>query len=588
MTATAAQGNNDVMDMDSEELRAHRERFVAFAFATADILLELDEKGVVVFADGALKGILGRDKKDLIGNAFTQLIHQDDVEEFTSCMNGLQERHRMEEVEVKIKTVHGDNMPMLAAGFRLSNIRSHTHLSLRTIRGGVQASQLFNRDYDTGLLNTEGYVEAANEKIREARDNGEDVQVTLLDFPNLKDMLDDLDEEAAEQLLHEISDYLRDNSLDGDTAGMIKEGSYSFVHDGTKETAKVVDDIMNLTSKYAPEGKTLEVRSETVDGEVGELSAQDSANVLLYTLNDFAQNQGEEFCIESLKGSYEKMLDETVSKMTQFKQTVSNEEFNIAFQPIVDLKNGLIHHYEALVRMKEGSKFSNPFEFITFGEQAGIIGDFDLLLCQRVFDVLDRTSKNGNYPLVAVNLSGRSLESTLFKDALRDLIAKNKRRRKQMIFEVTESSKIHDLVAANEFLQEMREGGNLCCLDDFGAGESSFDYLRNLQVDFIKIDGSYVKESLKTQRGRHMLKAMSGLCRDLNVTTIGEMVEDEKAAKLLWEAGVKFGQGYLFGKPEMDEDAIVNCKKPTPFYGGMMRVRTFKKLDEITMDIEED
>lgn len=73
-----------------------------------------------------------------------------------------------------------------------------------------------------------------------------------------------------------------------------------------------------------------------------------------------------------------------------------------------------------------------------------------------------------------------------------------------------------------------------------------------------------------------MLKAMAGLCRDLNVTTIGEMVEDEQAAALLWECGVKFGQGYLFGKPEIDVETLINCKKPTPFYGGMMRARKIK------------
>lgn len=552
-----------------------RERYVAFAFACADVLIEITPEGNVVYANGATKGLLGRESKEMEGLDFFSLIHKEDLDELKQNLDELGTKHRMDLIEARVHTVHKDAMPFLIAGFRLSNIRNNLYLSLRTSHGQLNADELFHRDYDTGLLKTHGYVDTANEKIRNAIEKGDNVNVTLLDFPQLKELIDELPEDAAEHLLHDISDYIRENSLDGDTAGMIKEGSYSFVHDSSVEPAKVVNDILKITEKFTPMGKNMEVRTETLDADPGELSSQDSANVLLYTLNNFAQSSGEELCIHSLSESYEHMLDETVEKMYHFKQTVTEADFKVAFQPIVDLKSGLIHHYEALVRMNNNDIFSNPFEFITFGEQAGIIGDFDLLICQKVFDVLERTSKEGNFPLVAVNLSGRSLGSNWFKDSLRKVIDENKRRRKQLIFEITESSKIEDLESANEFVQEIRKGGNLFCLDDFGAGESSFDYLRNLQVDFIKIDGSYVRESLKTSRGRLMLKAMSGLCRDLNVTTIGEMVEDEKAAKLLWEAGVKFGQGYLFGKPEVDEETIINCKKPTPFYGGMMRIKTF-------------
>jgi len=560
-----------------ESLRQDRERYVAFAFATADILIEIDQNGTIVYADGGIRALLGREAQTLIGLNFYDLVRKQDIELMQNSLGTLQAKHRMEHVEIHVHTIHRDAMPFMAGGFRISHVRNHTFITLATPKGNITADQLFQRDYDTGLLNVQGYVDTANRKILEAQSKGDDVTITLLDFPQLKDLIDELPEDAAAQLLNDISGYLRENSLDGDTAGMIGDGAYSFVHDSTVETAKVVGDLLAITQKYAPAGKQMEVRSETIEADATKLSAMDSANVLLYTLNDFSKSKGEGFTIESLSEGYEKMLNETVTKMNQFKQTISDEDFKIAFQPIVDLKSGLIHHYEALVRLNTSGAFSNPFDFITFGEQAGVIGDFDLLLTNKVLEVLERTSKNGNFPLVAVNLSGRSLSSSLFKDAMRKLINQYTRRRKQLIIEITESSKIDNLEEANKFIQELREAGNLCCLDDFGAGESSFEYLRSLQVDFIKIDGSYVRESLKTQRGRHMLKAMSGLCRDLNITTIGEMVEDEKAAKLLWEAGVKFGQGYLFGKPDVDEETIMNCKKPTPFYGGMMRIRSFNQ-----------
>ncbi len=562
-----------------DQLRHERDRFVAFAFASADILLELDEEGNILFADGATRGLLGRNAEEMQGQNFYQLLTTEDETQMRDVIASLDNKYRMEDIEITLFSKHNDKMPFGVSGFRLSSLRNHTYLSLSILKGDVSTDQLFRRDFDTGLLRTQGYVESANEKILEAQAQGKKLNITLLDFPELKEFIDGLPEDAANLLLREISDYIRGKSLDGDTAGMINPEAYSFVHDGSVEPAQMIKDIIVITQKADPKGKGIEVRSKTIKADPGVLTKQDSANALLYTLNMFASNAGAGFSIDSLSSGYAKMLDETMLKMTAFKETVNDSDFKLAFQPIVDLKSGLIHHYEVLVRINNTEKFSNPFDFITFGEQAGIIGDFDLLMCQKVFEVLARTARQGNRPMVAVNISGKSLGSLLFKDALRKLLAMNKKTRKQVIFEVTESAKIDDMQAANTFLQELRLEGNLCCLDDFGTGESSFEYLRNLQVDFIKIDGSYVRESLQTPRGRHMLKAMAGLCRDLNVTTIGEMVEDEKAAALLWEAGVKFGQGYLFGKPDVDEETIIHCKKPTPFYQGMMRAKRFDKKD---------
>jgi EAL domain-containing protein (putative c-di-GMP-specific phosphodiesterase class I)/GGDEF domain-containing protein len=557
----------------TEQLRRERDRFVAFSFAFADILLEMDTDGSILFADGATKGLLGIDNKHLPDSSFYALMPEEQATQLKQQLDALKQTHRMEKQEIVLNNQFGDPLPFLLSGFRLSQLHPHIYLTLSLQKGAVPAHQLFRRDVDTGLLNTGSFVEAANDRIREAGENGESLSITLIDFPELKAFLDTLPPEKAEELLHEIAGYLRENSLSGDTAGVINEEAFSFVHDESVEPARIIDDLINITKKIDPAGKGLEVRSQSVAADTKQLSAQDSANVLLYTLNQFAENAGENFNIHCLSESYDKLLDDTVNKIKHFRKTVDDEQFNLAFQPIVDLKSGLIHHYEVLVRMQDPDVFKNPFDFITFGEKSGVISDFDLLMTQKTLEVLKKTAIKGNHPLVAVNLSGKSMESSLFKDTLLRLVDEYKKYRKQVIFELTESSKISDLKSANEFIQMLRQQGNLFCLDDFGTGESSFEYLRNLQVDFIKIDGSYVRESLQTHRGRHMLKAMAALCKDLNVTTIGEMVEDEASAALLWEVGVKFGQGYLFGKPEVDEETIINCKKPTPFYHGMMRAK---------------
>ena len=564
-------------DNTLESLRSERDRFVAFAFANADILVELDTEGNILFADGATTGLIGRKAEEMIGRNFNSLIYNEDLDLSKQLLNDIEIAGRLENVKIRLKGKYNDCLPFSMSGYRLTYLRNHFYLTLSLIKADISADELHKRDIYSGLLKVENFAKSANTKIREAQAAGKELKVTLLDFPELKAFLDSLPGNQAAALMGEISNYLRAKSVDGDTAGIINNNAYSFVHDANVDTDTVMRELVAITKKADPKGVGLEMHVQTLDTDVGKLTEQDSASALLYTINKFADQQGEKFDIHSLSEGYQSLLDETVNKIAEFKQTVASNNFQVAFQPIVDLKTGIIHHYETLVRFEHPNGFDNPFKFITFGEQAGIIGEFDLAMTQKTLDILEDAASKGNRPLVSVNLSGKSLGSSLFMDSLRGILDLNQHLRKQVIFEVTESSKIQDLKSANSFLQDMRNAGNLCCLDDFGAGESSFDYLRSLQVDFIKIDGSYIRESIASQRGRHMLKAMAGLCRDLDIVTIGEMVEDERAAHILWESGVRFGQGYLFGKPTIDATTLANCSKPTPFYNGIMRAKKINR-----------
>ena len=380
------------------------------------------------------------------------------------------------------------------------------------------------------------------------------------------------------QLLDEIGSYLRSKSVDGDMATTLADGNFGLLHDSSVSAAEITSTIRKMVADIAPRMEAMEATAQTLSAKTVGLTKQDSANALLFTLNKFAESHGEDFTIESLSDGYQDMLDTTLDRINSFRDILNEEQFDIAFQPIVEIKSGVVHHFECLVRLKEDAQkdFANPFQFISFGESAGLINDFDLLMAQKTLDILMDAHSHGNRPMVSVNVSGRSLSSSLFMDSFQKLIESMPKVRKQLIVEITESAKITDLKLANNFVQSLRQEGNMVCLDDFGSGESSFDYLRSLQVDFVKIDGSYVKEAMQSQHGREMLKAMSGLCRSLGIVTIGEMVEDEKCAIFLWESGVKFGQGYFFGKPSLNSTDLSQCGRTTLSYPGIVRAKRFR------------
>ncbi len=555
-----------------------RDRFVAFAFASADVLVELDNEHRILYIDGATTGYLGANTKKLIGKDFSSLALEEDIPKLLYALGQIEKHGRVNQCKIHLQTKVYQSLPVMLSGLKLPSHDNHIYLTLTVLTQEMSVEELNERDAKSGLFQKQDFARKAQQKIKKAREEGKDTRISLVDLPGLQALLDGLPSESASDLILQIADYLRSKSLDGDSAGLVGEGVYSLVHDAALTTEQMIREVRAITQHADPEGLGIAPNIQSVQAEATGLNDHDMASAILYTLNRFAQNPSS-FNLASVQQGYQAMLNETMEKISSFKKTVATENFQIAYQPIVDLKNGIVHHYETLVRF-DSDKFSNPFQFITFGEQTDLISDFDLAMCQRSINVLEEKALQQQYPSISVNLSGRSLSSTLFMDAILNMVKQAHPLRKQIIFEITESAKIDDLGSTNRFIQKLRSEGHQCCLDDFGVAESSFDYLRHLFVDFIKIDGSYVKDSITSPRGRSMLRAMVGMCRGLSMQTIGEMIEDTETAEILWDSGVHFGQGYLFGKPNTDEAELLGCGKVSQNYVGILRAKRIRNNEE--------
>ncbi len=370
-------------------------------------------------------------------------------------------------------------------------------------------------------------------------------------------------------------------SINNEAAKIVGRGSYSIITSGKTSKNEIVKGIKRIVQSQL-KGVEVNVEATNIKTTSDEylLSEHDVANAVLYTINKFAENKGEKFSIKSLNENYEEMLDLTLKNIQAFRKTLNSDEFSIAFQPIVNLRTGIVHHHECLVRLHDMQKFKNPFEFINFGEQTGLINECDLAITEKILRLLRERHKHNQTISLAINLSGRSLSSNLFLDSFLSLMRDYSDVRANLILEITESFKIDNMQMANDFIQTLRKEGNLVCLDDFGAGESSFSYLRHLQVDFVKIDGSYVRDSMQTDRGRKLLKAMASLCRNLDMMMIGEMIENVQEAEFLFESGVQYGQGYFIGKPSTDEAILDTHNKNTGSYAGLFVAKRFRNDED--------
>jgi len=288
-----------------------------------------------------------------------------------------------------------------------------------------------------------------------------------------------------------------------------------------------------------------------------DLTGEGVAQALVYTIQKVARDDGGDIS-KMLSANLNDQLNEAAGKIAQVKAVIEAGQFDVAFQAIVSLANRKAHHFEALIRLTDSSLKMTTFEFVCFAEEVGLIQELDLAMCQKVINRVTSAAERGSVVPIALNISGHSIGSDAFVEDLRALLAENPEVHGLLLFEITETARINDLHKANEAIRSLRADGFHVCLDDFGSGEAAFEYLRELEVDFVKIDGKYVVDVEKSSKDKAFLIAMSGLCRDLGIATIAEFVETEDTLAFLKECGVAYGQGYLFHKPDVSADLSGN------------------------------
>jgi EAL domain-containing protein (putative c-di-GMP-specific phosphodiesterase class I) len=166
------------------------------------------------------------------------------------------------------------------------------------------------------------------------------------------------------------------------------------------------------------------------------------------------------------------------------------------------------------------------------------------------------TAKASTGIACAVNVSGASATSLSYAESLESILKDNPGLRNRLLFEITESSQIRNLPAANDFIRRLRDLGCLVCLDDFGAGAANFPYVSALDVDIVKFDGPAVAGARQSIKGTTFLKALAGVCRELGMETVFEMIDNEESLAFARGCGADYVQGYLLGRPSADVQAL--------------------------------
>ncbi|MCW9046672.1 MAG: EAL domain-containing protein [Gammaproteobacteria bacterium] len=236
--------------------------------------------------------------------------------------------------------------------------------------------------------------------------------------------------------------------------------------------------------------------------------------------------------------------------VNRINDALSENRFTLYCQDIIPLHDDreLKAHREVLIRMlDEDDKIIPPMAFIPPAERYNLMPQLDDWVIKNVLKQLEADTTASIY---AVNLSGQSLADNKFTQRTIETLKNEHIQHQRLCFEITETSAIANLQNATEFLSQLQGLGCYTALDDFGSGLSSFAYLRSLPINYLKIDGMFVKQIVEDETSRVMVEAINSIGHTMNLKTIAEFVEDEAISNLLKDMGVDYAQGYYYGKPE--------------------------------------
>jgi diguanylate cyclase (GGDEF)-like protein/PAS domain S-box-containing protein len=379
-----------------------------------------------------------------------------------------------------------------------------------------------------------------------------------LDLDQFKVVNDTFGHSAGDALLRQLSQLVHQKIRSTDVLARLGGDEFGILLERCSEerAIEVAESIRGAVEGYRFEWKdsfttircsigVVMVTSENAD-VAGLMS---SADVACYSAKDMGRNK-----VHLYKDVDASLRHEEMKWVSRISSAVEEDRLELYFQPIIGIgsQNGDSRgHYELLLRMRdENGEIVNPDQFIPAAERYNLMSTLDRWVIREALSSLaDREAEDEARYTVAINLSGTSLsEDRFLEDVIKEL-QKQELPTGAICFEITETAAISNLSRVIHFMQTLKKLGCKFSLDDFGSGLSSFTYLKNLPVDYLKIDGQFISNVADDSVDESMVKAISQVGHAMGIETIAERVETKQVLEKLGTLGIEFAQGYYIARP---------------------------------------
>ncbi|MFO7807807.1 ammonium transporter [Guyparkeria sp.] len=434
-----------------------------------------------------------------------------------------------------------------------------------------QLSHQATHDALTGLRNRREFEARLAEALAEACDQGRRHVLCYIDLDQFKIVNDTCGHLAGDELLRQIArvigDCLRESDvfarLGGDEFGVIFRDCE--VNAGQELAEAIRAQVHQF--RFPWKGRHFAVGSsiglvalESGCGDLAEVLGQ--ADTACYAAKDRGRN-----CVHLFEPDDRELADRRgqMQWASRIRSALDGDRLRLYFQPIVPTltPGSVATHHEILVRLLDDEdNLVPPSAFIPAAERYGLMPEVDRWVVRNTLAWMgDRHRSAPGEPIVcAINLSGASLGDSDLLAEIQVLLERHQVPGETVCFEITETSAIGNVQAARHFIDRLTGAGCRFSLDDFGSGLSSFGYLRNLPVHFVKIDGAFIREISKNPTDEAMVRSIHSIARTMGLQTIAEFVENAEAVERLAAIGIDFVQGYHIGRPRpLEQLDSVKC-----------------------------
>ncbi len=511
-----------------------RERFVAFAFAAADLLVEADLGGRIIFATGAFRARLNRKPEELIGHPVSSVVAPADRAALANALAMLPLRGRLEPAMLHLADAAAT--PFVVSGLHLA-LPGHLPrlcLSFAPVPGKLPEAP-------GAIPATAAMLQDAEERLRRAA-AGEKV-------PDAPDRLGMVEFSAGipEALLPDIRRALGNAGGGACLAAEVAPGRFSLLPRSgerlpdTEALASELDAMMPARARGT-------VKVDTMSLSAAGLSPLQAARALRHCLSAFARGGIRGVADAGFEDGLPGFVADVAQRSQVLRRAVKEGRFALEYQPIASLADRKLHHYEALLRPDRAllGRNQGPAEFVSLAEMVGLTEELDLAVLDQALRAIPRL---GAGERIAINISGLSMQSESFRHELIYRLDTVPEACRRIMVELTETAEIEHEAGAVRTLTALSERGVPACLDDFGAGAAAFRYLKAFKVDYVKVDGAFVEAAVKEPRDRSFVASMVDLSLAVGARVIAERIETEEHAKIMLSLGVELGQGWHLGRP---------------------------------------
>lgn len=434
----------------------------------------------------------------------------------------------------------------------------------RSIRYAIERNRLLtelesaaNKDALTGLANRRNFQEFLDGAVARTHRGENRLGLLFIDLDHFKEVNDQLGHDIGDQLLVKVAERLSGCVRRGDLVSRLGGDEFAIILDAighpenaTRVAQKILHTLATHPISVADEpisvGTSIGVAicpDDASDG-AGLIKAADTA---MYEAKKAGRND-----YRCFQGHMQSQALRRAEIHRALGDALANQEFSLAYQPQVVATSGLIVGMEALLRWSRRGEQIGPAEFIPIAEDHGLIGPIGDWVLDTACKQYAAWQRRGLLPeglILAVNVSAQQLDRGGLLESIERILEATGMRPSTLELEITETSTMRDADTAVEELRRINALGVRIALDDFGTGYSSLNHLKQLPIQTLKIDRSFVKDTLSEESSAVLVKGTLALARALGLTTVAEGVETQAQREFLIANRCGIMQGYLFHKP---------------------------------------